>query len=147
MSKKEEVNEFLRSLYDVLDVGRLWGKTEAYEYMVNLLEKSRFKTTNPKILLETICLCLDSSNDALEKVNKFMEEWSPTIARQTSILINTLSTLSDNIKIAVSEEKYKEAFKYVKKVGREMDKFEKTHKEAFQVFLEVYRKRLEDMFT
>lgn len=147
MSKKERVNKVLRSFYDILDMGRFWGKAEAYEYMIHLLEKSRFKKTNPKLLLNTLCLCLDSANDALEKSMRAIKDWSPTIAQNISILINTLSKLSDNVRIAVSEKRYEEAFEYVKKVEREIESLSKTHKEAFQVFAEVYRKSLEDMFT
>jgi len=147
MSKKEKVNKVLRPIYHVLDVGRLWGKTEAYEYMVDLLRKSHFKKTNPKLLLTTLCLCLDSGSDALEKANKYTKDVSPTLTRQISILINTITALSDNIRIATSEKNYEEAFKHIEKAKREMETFEKANKDAFQVFMEVQRKRLEDMFT
>ena len=145
MSKKEKVNQVLALLNDIVDIGRLWGKAEAYEYMVDLFKKSRFKTSNPELVLNTLCLCLDSASDALEKAEKFAKDTSRTVAHQINILIETLSTLSDNVKIAVSEKKYDEAFAHVKRVKREMKSFVKKNEETFQVFMEVQRKRLEDM--
>jgi len=147
MNKKEKVNNILRFFNDLVEIGRLWGKAEAYEYMVDFLKKSRFKKSNPKLVLNGLCLCLDSACDALEKSQKFVEDVSPTVAQQISILIGTLSTLSDNVKIAVNAKKFEEAFKHVGKVRRQMKRFVKENDKIFQVFMEVSRKRLEDMFT
>jgi len=147
MSKKEKVDIVLRLINDVFEIGTFWGKAEAYEYMVKRLKKSHLKTSKPKLVLNTLCLSLDSASDALEKSNRFVKEGSPTASQQINILINTISKLSDDIRIAMSEKKYEEAFKYVKKTSREIETFTKTHEETFQVFTEVQRKRLEDMFT
>lgn len=147
MSKKEKMNMMLGFFNDLTEIGRLWGKAEAYEYMHDLLKKSRLKNSNPKLLLNTLCLCLDSACDALEKCQKYVENVSPTATKQISLMIDTLSTLSDNVKIAMNEKNYEEAFKHVKKTKRRMRSFNKENEKLFQVLMEVSRKRVEDMFT
>jgi len=146
MSKKEKANAMIGFFNDLTEIGRLWGKAEAYEYMQDLLKKSRLKNSNPKLLLNTLCLCLDSACDALEKCQKYVEDVSPTVTKQISIMIDTISTLSDNVKIAMNEKNYEEAFKHVGKAKRQMKSFTKENERLFQVFMEVSRKRIEDMF-
>ena len=147
MNKKEKVNNILRFFNDLVEIGRLWGKAEAYEYMVDFLKKSHFKKSNPKLVLNGLCLCLDSACDALEKCMKYVEDASPTVTQQMSILIDTLTTLSDSVRIAMNEKNYEEAFRHVTKAKRQMKSFGKENDKIFQVFMEVSRKRLEDMFT
>lgn len=146
MSAKEKVNNTLRMMNDVFDAGRLWGKAEAYDYMIDILKKSHLKNSNPKLVLQTFCLALDSGTDALEKVRNFLQDSSPTMTNEIDILIETISSLSDNVRIATDEGRYKEAFNTIKKASREVERFTKEHETTFQVFMEVSRKRLEDMF-
>ena len=146
MSTQEKVNQVLRMMYDVLDVGRLFGKAEAYQYMFDLLKKSHFITSNPKLMLNTICLSLDSGSDSLEKARNYLKDSSPTVTKQVDILINTISTLSDNIRIATNEGKYEEAFDHIKKASKDIKRFMKENEATFKVYMEVQRKRLEDMF-
>jgi len=146
MSREEKVNETIRMLNEVLDMGRLFGKAEAYEYMLDLLKKAHFKTSNPKLVLNTVCLFLDSLNDSLEKARNFIKDSSPTMAQQVDTMINIISTLTDDVRISVGKKKYEEAFKQIRKVSPKINRFVKANETAFQVFEEVCRKRLEDMF-
>ena len=146
MSRRERVNETIRIMNEVLDMGRLFGKAEAYEYMLDLLKKSHFKTSNPKLVLNTVCLSLDSVNDSLEKAKNFIKDSSPTVAQQIDTMINSVSILTDDVRISVSKGKYEEAFKRIRKESHKIDRFVKENETTFQVFKEVSRKRLEDMF-
>ena len=142
----EKVNKVLRMMYDIVDIGRLFGKAEAYQYMFDQLKKSKLKTSNPKLVLNTLCLSLDSGSDVLEKTRNYLEETSPTMTKQLGILLNTIAKLSDDIRLASNEGKYEEAFIYLKKASREISNFMKENEETFKVYMEVSRKRLEDIF-
>ena len=130
MSKKERVDKVLKFFSEYFDLGRLYGNAEAYDYMVDVLEKSNLKTSNPKLLLNTICLGLDSICDALEKTNNFVRTESPTLATQFSLLIQEIATLADNVRILSGEDKYEEAFKILRKARREVNRFLKKHEET-----------------
>ena len=146
MSRRERIDETIRIMNEFLDMGRLFGKAEAYEFMLDLLKKSHFKTSNPKLVLNTVCLSLDSLNDSLEKAKNFIKDSSPTMAQQIDTMINTVSVLTDDVRISVGKGKYEEAFKRIRKTSPKIDRFVKENEITFQVFEEVCRKRLEDMF-
>jgi hypothetical protein len=84
----EKVNEVLRMMYNIVDIGRLFGKAEAYQHMFEVLRKSNLRTSNPKLVLNTICMSLDSSSDVLERGKNFIEESSHTMATQVDTLEN-----------------------------------------------------------
>ena len=142
----EKVNKVLRMMYDIVDIGRLFGKAEAYQYMFDQLKKSNLKTSNPKLVLNTLCLSLDSGSDVLERTRSYLEETSPTMTKQLGILLQTIAKLSDDIRLASSEGRYEEAFSYLKKASREISNFMNENEETFKVYMEVSRKRLEDIF-
>ena len=146
MDKKERVNKILRIFNEYLDLGRLMGNAEAYENMVNLLVKSNLKASNPKLVLNTVCLGLDYICDTLEKSNRFIETESPTLARQFSILIQEITTLADNVRILSGQKKYEDAFTVLKKARRKVSRFLKRNEETITVFIEVSRKKLEDLY-
>lgn len=146
MGKKERVNKILRIFNEYLDLGRLMGNAEAYESMVDLLVKSNLKASNPKLVLNTVCLGLDYICDTLEKLNRFIETESPTLARHFSLLIQEITALADNIRILSGEEKYDEAFNALKKTRRKVNSFLKKNEETIKVFMEVSRKKLEDLY-
>src|SRR3990170_1648720 len=102
----EKVNKVLRMMYDIVDIGRLFGKAEAYQYMFDQLKKSNLKTSNPKLVLNTLCLSLDSGSDVLERTRSYLEETSPTMTKQLGILLQTIAKLSDDIRLASSEGRY-----------------------------------------